>query len=41
VLDVIRELGEGEMTMLVATHEAGFARDIGRLVRLLAAGHRP
>jgi polar amino acid transport system ATP-binding protein len=28
VLDVIRELAEGGMTMLIATHETGFARDI-------------
>jgi polar amino acid transport system ATP-binding protein len=28
VLDVIRELAEGGMTMLIATHEMGFARDI-------------
>jgi len=26
VLDVIRELAEGGMTMLIATHEMGFAR---------------
>ena len=26
VLDVIRELAEGGMTMLIATHETGFAR---------------
>ena len=28
VLDVIRELAAGGMTMLIATHEMGFARDI-------------
>ena len=28
VLDVIRELADGGMTMLIATHEMGFARDI-------------
>ena len=28
VLDVIRELASGGMTMLLATHEMGFARDI-------------
>ena len=26
VLDVIKELAEGGMTMLIATHETGFAR---------------
>ena len=30
VLDVIRELATGGMTMLIATHEMGFARDVGR-----------
>ena len=28
VLNVIRELAAGGMTMLIATHEMGFARDI-------------
>ena len=28
VLSVIRELAEGGMTMLIATHEMSFARDI-------------
>ena len=30
VLDVIRELAAGGMTMVIATHEMGFARDIAR-----------
>ena len=30
VLDVIRELATGGMTMLIATHEMGFARDVAR-----------
>src|SRR5579859_5156246 len=30
VLDVIRELAASGMTMLIATHEMGFARDIAR-----------
>ena len=30
VLDVIRELAAGGMTMLIATHEMGFARDVAR-----------
>jgi polar amino acid transport system ATP-binding protein len=38
VLDVIRELAEGGMTMLIATHEMGFARDIANRVCFLADG---
>jgi polar amino acid transport system ATP-binding protein len=38
VLDVIRELAEGGMTMLIATHEMGFARDIASRVCFLDAG---
>ena len=38
VLDVIRELAAGGMTMLIATHEMGFARDIARRVCFLDAG---
>jgi polar amino acid transport system ATP-binding protein len=38
VLDVIRELAEGGMTMLIATHEMGFARDIVSRVCFLADG---
>ncbi len=38
VLDVIRELAAGGMTMLIATHEMGFARDIARRVCFLAEG---
>ena len=38
VLDVIRELAEGGMTMLIATHELGFARDIASRVCFLADG---
>ena len=32
VLDVIRELAAGGMTMLIATHEMGFAKDIASRV---------
>ena len=32
VLDVIRELAEGGMTMLIATHEMTFAREIANRV---------
>ncbi len=38
VLDVIRELAEGGMTMLIATHEMGFARDIASQVCFLEEG---
>jgi polar amino acid transport system ATP-binding protein len=38
VLNVIRELAEGGMTMLIATHEMGFARDIANRVVFLDAG---
>ncbi len=38
VLAVIRELARGGMTMLIATHEMGFARDIANRVCFLDAG---
>jgi polar amino acid transport system ATP-binding protein len=38
VLDVIRELAEGGMTMILATHEMGFARDIAHRVAFLDDG---
>jgi polar amino acid transport system ATP-binding protein len=38
VLDVIRELAAGGMTMLIATHEMGFARDIAARVGFLDDG---
>jgi polar amino acid transport system ATP-binding protein len=38
VLDVIRELASGGMTMLIATHEMGFARDIADRVCFLHEG---
>jgi polar amino acid transport system ATP-binding protein len=38
VLSVIRELAEGGMTMLIATHEMTFARDIANRVCFLDAG---
>ena len=38
VLEVIRELAEGGMTMLIATHEMSFARDIADRVCFLDAG---
>ena len=38
VLDVIRELAATGMTMIIATHEMGFARDIARRVCFLEEG---
>jgi polar amino acid transport system ATP-binding protein len=38
VLEVIRELAESGMTMVIATHEMGFARDIANRVCFLDAG---
>ena len=38
VLGVVRELARGGMTMLIATHEMGFARDIADRVCFLDAG---
>lgn len=38
VLEVIRELAEGGMTMVIATHEMAFARDIAHRVCFLHEG---
>jgi len=38
VLEVIRELAAGGMTMLIATHEMSFARDIADHVCFLDEG---
>jgi len=38
VLAVIRELADGGMTMLIATHEMSFARDIADRICFLDAG---
>jgi polar amino acid transport system ATP-binding protein len=38
VLSVIRELAEGGMTMLIATHEMSFAREVANRVCFLDAG---
>jgi polar amino acid transport system ATP-binding protein len=38
VLNVIRELAAGGMTMIIATHEMGFARDIAHRVCFLDGG---
>jgi polar amino acid transport system ATP-binding protein len=39
VLDVIRELAAAGMTMVIATHEMGFARDIASRVCFLEEGY--
>jgi polar amino acid transport system ATP-binding protein len=38
VLEVIRELADAGMTMLIATHEMGFARDIANRICFLEEG---
>jgi polar amino acid transport system ATP-binding protein len=38
VLDIIRELAVGGMTMLIATHEMGFAREIANRICFLDEG---
>jgi polar amino acid transport system ATP-binding protein len=38
VLDVVRELARGGMTMVIATHEMGFARDVADRICFLDAG---
>src|SRR6202020_520077 len=38
VLDVIRELAAGGMTMVLATHEMSFAREVASRVAFLADG---
>jgi polar amino acid transport system ATP-binding protein len=38
VLNVIRELAAGGMTMVIATHEMGFARDIAHRICFLDEG---
>jgi polar amino acid transport system ATP-binding protein len=38
VLEVIRELAAGGMTMLLATHEMGFARELADRICFLDAG---
>ena len=41
VLDVIRELAAEGMTLVIATHEMGFARDVADRVCFLDAGRDP
>ena len=38
VLDLVRELAGQGMTMLIATHEMGFARDVANTVCFLEGG---
>ena len=38
VLQVMRELAEGGMTMVVVTHEMGFARDVADRVVFMSDG---
>ena len=38
VLSVIRELAEGGMTMVLATHEMGFAKEVANRVAFLHEG---
>ena len=38
VLDVMKELAEDHMTMVVVTHEMGFAREVGDRVLFLEDG---
>ena len=39
VLDVMKELARGGMTMVVVTHEMGFAREVGNRVLFMAEGN--
>lgn len=39
VLDVMKELAREKMTMLVVTHEMGFAREVGTRVVFLESGN--
>ena len=38
VLDVMKELAEEGMTMVVVTHEMGFAREVGNRLLFMADG---
>jgi polar amino acid transport system ATP-binding protein len=38
VLDVMKDLANGGMTMLVVTHEMGFAREVGDTITLMSDG---
>jgi polar amino acid transport system ATP-binding protein len=38
VLDIVRDLAAGGMTMILATHEMGFAREVANRICFLQAG---
>ena len=40
VLDVMRDLAAGGMTMIVVTHEIGFAREVGDTLTFMDEGDR-
>ncbi len=40
VLQVMKELATGGMTMIVVTHEMGFARDVSDRVVFMADGYK-
>ena len=39
VLDVMKQLADDGMTMVVVTHEMGFAREVGSRVLFMDGGH--
>ena len=39
VLDVMKELAREDMTMVVVTHEMGFAREVGKRIVFMDEGH--
>lgn len=39
VLDLMKELAQGGMTMIVVTHEMGFAREVGTRLLFMDGGH--
>ena len=41
VLEIVRELAHGGLTMLLATHEMGFAKEVASQVCFLDAGSDP
>ncbi len=40
VLEVMKQLAHDNMTMVVVTHEMGFAREVGSRVMFMAAGRQ-
>ena len=41
VLEIVRDLAKGGLTMLLATHEMGFAREVASQVCFLRQGQHP